>query len=656
MKSKKSFCNKTMFFKDIIRLWPFWVIGVIVTQAAFTLPFFTSSLESLAYGYTNRLETLNNIRENMADIVTGYSEGFSYLILMIVMAIIAAVLVFKYLNNQCSSYMLHSLPVGRRTMYFTHYLSGFCMYLLPYLLVWCVLGGLNVLFGIHMGAAIFGYVLETVMIALFFYSLACFIVMLSNSSIMSLFMYAVINVMIYFFYDIVNEVINLFTYGSGTYSAGSFDWTLLVVWFSPIEYFRNALSKQGVTYSENAEYLRCYDGVAVGDFHFESVLSCVIYLLPTIFFFVAALVLYQKRKLERVDENLVFPWSKVIYRVVFCCCGSYIFTWLMYYLTYAVFGHLVTYKYSFLIGMFYLLIGALLCYLICDMILAKSFFIWKRLSYMQMGLITIGILLIFVGGHHAYLQHSIVDTEKIKAVNIYFNGDDFRITEPERMDELLALQKAVMEQGGDRIMAEAEEPPMESSIASEFPDGANTSCYMELKYDLKNKGKIYRSYRITFEEEKLLTDIILYLNDTKYLADTVLSKYFKKEYIKEVLFYPRDLYYEYQGTEITQEEEMYDALMMDLQEGHILFGNIYKRNYRGFVDCGKRVGSLDVEYWDIESEEISELEFDEYEDYDDYDDYDDYEGYIDDRNQSFVITDECTHVLRVLEQEGLSIQ
>lgn len=656
MKSKKSFCNKTMFFKDIIRLWPLWVIGIVITLFAFAVPFFTNMIEVIRYGSMDDWEVLNEIQESMAEYIIATPV---YIVLMAIMAIISAVLVFQYLNRQCFSYMLHSLPISRKTMYVTHYLSGLFMYLLPFILLWCILSCLNVLFGIHMGAAIFGYMLETVMIALFFYSLACFVVMLSGSSIMSLFMYAVINFMVYVFYNMAAAIIDLFTYGSGSYYAGGFDLRGLVTIFSPVIYFYNALTEQSASLKPvyNEEPLRAVDGLAMGDFHYGPVILCLFYLLPTIVFFVAGYMLYRRRKLERVDENLVFPWSKVVYRVVFCCCGSYIFTCLMYYLTYAIISHLFTCQYSYLIGVCYLLIGSIVCYLICDMILAKTFFIWKRLSYLQLGLITAGIVLVFIGGHYAFLYHSTVAVSKIKSVDVYFNNKNFQITEQGRMDALLSLQKDVMKQGGKKLVYDADNPLMNSNI-SEYQ---GSSLNVSFSYTLKNKGEISRNYRvgITTDEEKLLSEFILYLNDTDYLLASVTPEDFDEENIISAIFRfieTKDNVdtNRYDNIDIIYQKEMYDAVMKDLQEGHIIFGNIYRKNQTGLVDRGKRIGTLDFKYYTKVSEEnmndrgsrsTLKNRWEMY-DYDDYS-YDNFE---------FEITDECTNVLNLLEREmGKSI-
>lgn len=646
MKSKKSFFNKTMFWKDIIRLWPLWVIGVLITLFAFAVPFLTGSVEVLQYGdlILERLDldSVKILNEIRLSITVNTVTSSDYLILMAVMAIICAVLVFQYLNRQCSSYMLHSLPVSRKTMYVTHYLSGFFMYIVPYLLLWCVLGCLNVLFGIHMGAAILGYVLETLMIALFFYSLACFVVMLSSSSIMSLFIYAVINVMVYVFFYLVEAVIDLFTYGTGSYFAGGFEWKGLVTIFTPGEYFSNALEIQGCYDNTNAVRLYAEDGLPIGDFHYGSVFLCLMYVIPAIVLFVTALLLYQRRKLERVDENLVFLRSKVIYRVVFCCCGSYTFAWLMYYLTYGIFSHLVTYQYAFLIATFYLLIGAVLCYLICDMILAKSFFIWKRLSYLQMGVITAGIILVFLAGHHAYLRHSTVDTSQVMSVDVDFHDEIFHITQKERVDALLAYQKKIIKQGNQKLMYDADN---REETDSRLDEEEYSYCDMAFNYKMKNKGEMYRYYHIQTKEDKLLTDIILYLNDTEYLVGTAFPEDFNTESIKRIY---------YNGEIIVNRKEMYDAMMKDLQDGHIVFGNIYKKNQSGFVDCGRRIGSFRFEYETTVSEESSTNQYREnpFYDDDDYDYYDD-DYYDEFKSLYFDITDECTHVLNALEQAGI---
>lgn len=206
-------------------------------------------------------------------------------------------------------------------------------------------------------------------------------------------------------------------------------------------------------------------------------------------------------------------------------------------------------------------------------------------------------------------------------------------------------------------MYDADNPLMNSNI-SEYQ---GSSLNVSFSYTLKNKGEISRNYRvgITTDEEKLLSEFILYLNDTDYLLASVTPEDFDEENIISAIFRfieTKDNVdtNRYDNIDIIYQKEMYDAVMKDLQEGHIIFGNIYRKNQTGLVDRGKRIGTLDFKYYTKVSEEnmndrgsrsTLKNRWEMY-DYDDYS-YDNFE---------FEITDECTNVLNLLEREmGKSI-
>ena len=124
MKSKTSFFNKTIFFKNLRR---FWILpAVYLFCFIWAMPVTMYFGFRMGYGYTNTVDKLNSLRESIFS---------SYLILSLVFAVGAGLLtalwVFSYLQRSASVNFFHSLPSNRKEMFFTNLLSGFAMIAVP---------------------------------------------------------------------------------------------------------------------------------------------------------------------------------------------------------------------------------------------------------------------------------------------------------------------------------------------------------------------------------------------------------------------------------------------------------------------------------------------------------------------------------------------
>ena len=124
MQSKTSFFNMTLFRKNLTRFWPLWG-GASFLGSLFPL----ALLLQLMRGRVDLIEPLSVTEMYYSVLCYGVP------ILSLLYAILCAMLVWSYLYNSRSVGLMHTLPITRRGVFVTNFLSGMAMMLIPYAIV-----------------------------------------------------------------------------------------------------------------------------------------------------------------------------------------------------------------------------------------------------------------------------------------------------------------------------------------------------------------------------------------------------------------------------------------------------------------------------------------------------------------------------------------
>lgn len=131
MRSKTSYFNPTLFKKNLARFWPLWS-GASFIGALFPLYLLALLIHEGRPLLDNRLEATSLYYDALIYAVPAVS---------LVYGALCALAVWGWLYNTRSVGMYHSLPVTRKGIFVTDFLSGMSMMLLPY----AVTGGLAIL-------------------------------------------------------------------------------------------------------------------------------------------------------------------------------------------------------------------------------------------------------------------------------------------------------------------------------------------------------------------------------------------------------------------------------------------------------------------------------------------------------------------------------
>ena len=122
MKSKTSFFNTVLFKKNLTRFWPIWSLYLLILIFQMPVTLFKQALSITLYSS----DSFTNL-ECLADVIR---SGLAVLPICI-FSLISAAVVFSYLYNSQSCYTMHVLPLKRRELFFTNYISGISFMVIP---------------------------------------------------------------------------------------------------------------------------------------------------------------------------------------------------------------------------------------------------------------------------------------------------------------------------------------------------------------------------------------------------------------------------------------------------------------------------------------------------------------------------------------------
>lgn len=307
MRSKTSYFNPTLFKKNLARFWPLWG-GASIIGALFPLAFLTILIrENVLFG------------EPMSDplgVTAGYYQIVAWIIptLSLLYAALCALAAWGWLYNPRSVGMYHSLPVTRKGIFVTDFLSGMAMMLLPY----AVTGGLAILVSAIVGG------LEPVGLAVtilavagqsfFFFASATAVVFVTGNPFAFAALYFIFHFIAAGAEWLVTRLMTMFYFGVERYYQG------VIEFLSPTMYLTrmldvNTTSRQII----NAEGWE------------ESVLESVtlvngwliaVYALTGAVLLAAAWALYRRRRSESAGDVVAVGWMKPVFRYGFALCAA----------------------------------------------------------------------------------------------------------------------------------------------------------------------------------------------------------------------------------------------------------------------------------------------------------------------------------------------
>lgn len=330
MKSKISFINKGILFDDIRRFG--WVSVVYTLALFFIVPLKIFMLQDI--------KEVNNNSANMVDMFYFRNTPIQSLLTLII-PVMLAVFLFRYMMIKNSCDMIHSLPIKRNVLYRSHIVFGIVTLIVPVLVNSIIVWSINIAFNLgkyYSTFDIWQWIGITILFNLVFFFVSVCVGMITGSSIVH-------GVLTYIFLFLPFGFMVLMTYNLKTLLYG-FVYNL------------------GNTSNMLSPMVRILDGF--GKYNKMTSQEVFIYIALCIGLYILSQFVYNKRRLETTSQSIAFYSFQYIFKygVTFC-------TML---LTGVYFQHTQNNIKWILIGY---VVGSLVGYFIAEMIIKKSLWVLK---------------------------------------------------------------------------------------------------------------------------------------------------------------------------------------------------------------------------------------------------------------------------------------
>lgn len=317
--------------------------------------------------------------------------------------IACGLLLFRYLHTEAAVDTAHSLPIRRETLYISHIISGFLLLLMPILLTSCITFFVTTTIDEFNGIL---SISELVSWTLLFILLTCFLFTFTSTVGLITGMSTVQAIFTYVFLFLPIGLVSMITYNL----------TFLLFGFSP------AYTEEALVYlSPFHRFIGTY-----GEVNIYSSLEIILYTLLTILLFFIGLGFYKARQLEKATEVIAFPLLKPIFKygVTFCSMalgGSYFSISATLNWNWIIFGYIV---------------GAIIGYTVAEMILQKTWRIFKLRVFIGFAVYSV-IFTIVLLGIRTDLFHYESKLPKMDQISEVYFGDKWALQDAERNDQEL---------------------------------------------------------------------------------------------------------------------------------------------------------------------------------------------------------------------------
>ena len=457
MKSKISFFNAGIFKSMLKRFWPLWTAYFAVWFMCLPLPLLVARLQGVKESAVTVVTAAMKTSVE-ASVVSGFLMG-----------ILAAMAVFGFLYNSRSCGMIASTPVRREAVFCSAYLAG----VLPVLAANLFIAVLNWLFTLSSGiegACIFK--MNAILFAvnsmefLIFFSISAFIAMLTANIVALPVLYLIFNFVFLGMEYVVRMLYGMFIFGYSDLP------DCVLEFMSPLIYL---FTRIGINVNIST------GSAAVSLTNWSALLG---YIIAAVVFSVAALLLYRKRRMESAGDVIAVNSLRPVFKFCVTACAALCFGLLFFVIISTLFTSL---SMSMLVLSAGLIIGAFIGYFASEMLLKKSFHVFKG---SWKGFVITAVLCIvfaFVCVTDLFdLSSQLPDADDIEAISCSSESRGVDIKNRSDIEALLKVNKAII---ADRDKYEG----------LDDTDLENTG-YVSIRYKLKDGRVICRGYTLLIDD------------------------------------------------------------------------------------------------------------------------------------------------------------
>lgn len=427
MRSKTSFFNKAVFLSNLRRFWPVWASCLMLWLILLPV-----SMAGQEYFNHKQIIAIN--------LQVGIIVNAAY-------GIITAMAVYSFMYYPKSVSLWGSLPVKREAVFASGWLSGIVMMIGTGLVTFLI----SLIYQLCSGSAdvtnLLIWLAVNSMQAVFFYGLASLCAVLTGSLFVLPVIYVIFNLLVSVLYELIRTLLVILVYGFFTYDGEIYSS------FSPIvKMFTWKLRESGSV----------YDGWA----------GMIIYCAVGIVMAIGALLLYRKRRLETASDVVAIKVLKPVLRFCMAFGCALVFGLIMYEIIIHEKGHTI-------LLLVLMLIGAFVGYFVSEMLMKKSFRVFKRWPGFVVYAVIMSALVLGLGYDLFGLSTWTPKTEEVQSLSI---GPDVDVELTDKADIAAVIDIH------RRLIDKKDEAPSEVIM------------YTVLKYKLANGRTVTRHYPLYYDE------------------------------------------------------------------------------------------------------------------------------------------------------------
>ena len=487
MQSKTSFFNMTLFRKNLTRFWPLWG-GASFLGSLFPL----ALLLQLMRGRVDLIEPLSVTEMYYSVLCYGVP------ILSLLYAILCAMLVWSYLYNSRSLGLMHTLPITRRGVFVTNFLSGMAMMLIPYAIVGTLCVLISLAYGVLEPVGLLVTVLGVLGESFFYFASATLVAFMVGN----VFALPAVYFLLHFLAPLLDWLLCLFAgnfiFGLDSYYSG------VVEFLSPTVYLVERVNVN-CTYEEVqvVTELTHTDGyiTRLTAVTLENAWLIGVYALVGVVFLALAYVLYARRRSESAGDVVAVGWMKPVFRFGLAALAALLGGQALY----ALFWD------SFQSGSYYdalpmavcMLVAGTIGYYAASMLLAKSLRVfrgsWKGLILVAAGCIALCCVLRFdlLG-----ISRRVPEASQVQKVEFYAADNTYKLYPGEDdalLEQVRTVHKTIV--ADQDYVRTYEDSDRRYLVVS--GDTTMTETYIRFIYTLNNGLQVERRYSIPLTKYRI---------------------------------------------------------------------------------------------------------------------------------------------------------
>ena len=523
MQSKTLCFNRTLFRKNLTRFWPLWAVPSFV-GALLPLAMLTQLLSHGVEGFFGR-------SDNYALEFTGmYYDVVAYAlpIISLCYAVLVALAVWSYLFNNRSTGLMHTLPIRREGLFFTNFLSGMTMMLVPYVVTGALCILISLCFGFFEPVGPLVTILAVLGDSLFYFCTATAAAFVTGN----LFALPVLYFIFHFLAVGMETLVSVFA-GGFLFGLSSGNYPGMVEFLSPTVYLMRHVDThheyEEVFVSEPAYGSLTADGIGYYDSQIvavslENAWIIAVYALVGIVLLAVAYALYRRRRSECAGDVVAVGWMKPVFRYGVSICAAMAGGLALYMVFWGQFqsGN----EYDAIPMLIAMVISGAIGYYAASMLLAKSLRVfrgsWKGLAITALcAAVICGVMKFDLLG----IETRVPTANQIETLSFRVANNQYDLMpeeDGELIEEIRAVHLAIAEDA-DYIIDMDENWHYLDAIDDEL----STQNSVRLIYHLKNGTTVTRRYNVPVSADRLAQeDTYDFALDRLVNSDTLKAKRF----------------------------------------------------------------------------------------------------------------------------------